>query len=137
MVSMATRRSLSGNGKGRSRIPSTKVKMAVVAPIPKARVMMADAANPGLRRSWRMAKVRSETNVESTQGLWQRAGAVDRVFSVLAARKPLTTKGHQVQEGMQLRLTRNAKTPSISASDESGRTYRANHLALPHRRETG
>jgi hypothetical protein len=40
-------------------------------------VMIADAANPGLRRSWRRAKVKSERNVESTEGLWQRGGAVD------------------------------------------------------------
>src|SRR5579864_4198568 len=78
MVLIATRCSRSGNGSGRKRIPSTRVKMAVVAPIPKARVMIVDTANPGLRRSWRKANFASATNVESMAGLWQDQIAVDR-----------------------------------------------------------
>ena len=66
---MATRRSRSGNGSGRSRIPSTRVKMAVVAPMPSAKVTIAAIAKAGLRRSCRRAKVTSCETVDNMTGL--------------------------------------------------------------------
>src|ERR1700733_8931366 len=42
-----------------SKSAFTTVKIAVFAPMPKARVTMATAVNPGLLRNWRSAKRRS------------------------------------------------------------------------------
>jgi len=47
------RRSGSRNGSGRSSVALRTVKIAVVAPMPTARIMMAIAANPGFDRSMR------------------------------------------------------------------------------------
>jgi hypothetical protein len=55
MEAIATRRSGCGKGSGWSRTTSRMLKMAVVAPMPKASVRMAVAAKPGLLRSWRSA----------------------------------------------------------------------------------
>src|SRR5215470_1884390 len=51
-----TRRSGAAKGSGRSRMPSTSEKMAVVAPIPSASVRITVSAKPGDLRSWRKAK---------------------------------------------------------------------------------
>src|SRR5580700_657275 len=45
-----------GNGRGLRRTASTKLKMAVVPPMPRARVKIAAAANPGLFRIIRSPK---------------------------------------------------------------------------------
>lgn len=50
-----TRRSGSWNGNGFSNTPYTTLKIAVLAPIPNARVRAATAANPGCFRSIRAA----------------------------------------------------------------------------------
>src|SRR5205085_4110616 len=44
-----------GKGSGRSNVPSTTEKMAVFAPIPSARVMIAIDVKPGFFASWRSA----------------------------------------------------------------------------------
>ncbi len=51
----ATRRSGCGKGSGWRSTASRMLKMAVVAPMPRASVRMAVAAKPGLLRSWRSA----------------------------------------------------------------------------------
>src|SRR5262249_12187402 len=51
-------RSASGYGSGRSRTALTMLKMAVFAPIPSARVMIATAENAGFLISWRTANRR-------------------------------------------------------------------------------
>jgi hypothetical protein len=58
--------SLSGLATGRLFIMTafTKVKIAALAPIPKARVSTAVAVNPGVFRSWRRAKRISCRNIE-------------------------------------------------------------------------
>jgi hypothetical protein len=48
-------RSASGYGSGRRMTLLTTLKIAVVAPIPRARVMTATAVNPGRRTSDRIA----------------------------------------------------------------------------------
>ena len=48
-----------GNGDGRGMTPSTRLKMAVEAPIPSASVAMVVTANPGVLRNWRAAIRRS------------------------------------------------------------------------------
>jgi YD repeat-containing protein len=53
------KRSGSRNGSGRSRVASTTVKIAVVAPTPRASVRIATALNAGWRRSRRVAYRRS------------------------------------------------------------------------------
>jgi hypothetical protein len=50
-------------------IPSTKLNIAVVAPMPIARVTIAAIANPGLRTSWRSEKVRSCRIADNTSEL--------------------------------------------------------------------
>ena len=52
---MATSRSASRNGRGRRRIVSTTLKMAVAAPTPSPRVRMTTSAKRGERRSVRAA----------------------------------------------------------------------------------
>ena len=47
------------NGSGRSRMPSTSEKMAVVAPMPRARARTMITVKPGAFSSWRNAKRRS------------------------------------------------------------------------------
>ena len=56
---MKARRSGAAKGSGRRRIPSTRLNMAVVAPIPNVSVRSAAAANPGLRASQRAVCLRS------------------------------------------------------------------------------
>src|SRR5262249_33440085 len=53
-----TRRPGSRYGSGRNSTPSTMVKTAVVAPIPRARVRMATPLNVGWRRKMRQAELR-------------------------------------------------------------------------------
>jgi hypothetical protein len=48
---MTKRRDASGDGSGRRRAASTKLKTVVVAAMPSASVSEAAAANPGLRRT--------------------------------------------------------------------------------------
>jgi len=55
------RRSGSGNGSGLSRTPLTTLKIAVLAPMPRAIVRMATAEKPGFLMSSRAAKRRSVT----------------------------------------------------------------------------
>ena len=57
----STRTSLdaSGYGSGRSRTASTMLKIAVLAPIPSARMPMTAAVKPGLLRSQRKAHLKS------------------------------------------------------------------------------
>jgi hypothetical protein len=52
---MRTRRSASVYGSGRSSTALTTLKMAVLAPMPRARVRTATIANPGARTSVRVA----------------------------------------------------------------------------------
>jgi hypothetical protein len=52
---MATMRSGSGYGSGRSTTALTTLKMAVVAPMPSASVRIAVSANEGWRRRLRTA----------------------------------------------------------------------------------
>src|ERR1700733_10829653 len=59
MSERTTRRLGSGNGSGRSKTPSTREKIAVVAPMAKASIRMAVAANPGDFDRWRIAIFRS------------------------------------------------------------------------------
>src|SRR6266542_858000 len=61
-----TRRSGSGNGSGFSSTPYTTLKIAVLAPIPNARVRTATAAKPGCFRSMRAAQRRSCERPAST-----------------------------------------------------------------------
>ena len=49
----ATSRSGSRNGSGLRRVALTTLKIAVVAPMPTARIRIAMAANPGFDRSMR------------------------------------------------------------------------------------
>src|SRR5439155_9128880 len=48
-------RSASGYGSDRSRTPLTTLKIAVVAPIPSASVIVVTRTNAGARRNWRLA----------------------------------------------------------------------------------
>src|ERR1700733_12365248 len=50
-----------GTGKGRNTMPSTTLKIAVLAPMPSARVSTAVTVNPGDRRNWRSASLMSES----------------------------------------------------------------------------
>src|ERR1700719_1064115 len=52
--------------------PSTRLKMAVFAPIPSASVAMAIALKPGLFRSIRPANLKSETSVSSIAACFNR-----------------------------------------------------------------
>src|SRR6266851_645963 len=52
--------------------PSTRLKMAVFAPIPSARVAIAIALKPGFFRSIRPANLRSETSVSSIAACFDR-----------------------------------------------------------------
>jgi hypothetical protein len=54
-----TSRSESGKGRERSNTPFTTEKIAVLAPMPSARVMTATAANPGAFRTCRAANRKS------------------------------------------------------------------------------
>src|SRR5690242_14467137 len=54
-----TSRSDSGYGRRRSNTASTTVKMAIVAPRPRASVAIATALNPIFLRSWRTANLKS------------------------------------------------------------------------------
>ncbi len=45
----------SATGNERSRMPCTRVKMAVLAPMPSASVMTAVSVKPGALRNWRNA----------------------------------------------------------------------------------
>src|SRR5262245_24683131 len=54
-----TRRSDSGNGSARSQSAFTAEKMAVLAPMPSARVSTATAVKPGFFKSWRKANFKS------------------------------------------------------------------------------
>src|SRR5689334_7404449 len=56
---MRTNLSASLNASGRKRTALTTLKMTVVAPMPRARIMIATAANPGAFRSCRIAYRRS------------------------------------------------------------------------------
>jgi len=58
-----TRRPGSAYASGRSSTPFTTVKIAVVAPMPSARVATATAVHPGLARSARQAYLRSREMV--------------------------------------------------------------------------
>ena len=51
----ATSRSESGSGNGRRSMPSTTLKIAVLAPMPRARVSTATTENPGLLATFRTA----------------------------------------------------------------------------------
>src|SRR5205814_7288200 len=53
------RRPGASNGNGRSRTPFTTLKIAVLAPIPRARTITANAANPGALRTARSPYLRS------------------------------------------------------------------------------
>jgi hypothetical protein len=55
-----TRRCGSGYGNGRNSTPFTTLKMAVFAPIPKARVITATRVKPGFLPNERSANFRSE-----------------------------------------------------------------------------
>src|SRR5580693_4969851 len=74
---MRTRREGSRNGSGRRRAPLTTLKMAELAPMPRARVRMAMAVEPGLlarrRKAERMSW--SSANMGSPDG-----GAVARIY---------------------------------------------------------
>ena len=80
IVSIATNRSAWGNGRGRKRIPSTSVKMAVVAPIPNASVITVETVKTGLRLNCRRANFASPTNVENIARLWQHSIRRDRTL---------------------------------------------------------
>src|ERR1700730_15482158 len=62
-----TKRSGWSNGSGRSRIPSTALKIALLAPIPSASARIADSANPGFLSSDRVAKRKSSKKIISSQ----------------------------------------------------------------------
>ncbi len=64
-----TRRAGSAKGRGRRRIPSTTLKIAVFAPMPSASVRMATTVNAGARSSVRQAKVTSclSSDIHSTR----------------------------------------------------------------------
>ncbi len=54
-----TRLSSSANGSGRNNMPFTTLKIAVLAPMPRAMVATATAVKAGLLRNDRMAKAKS------------------------------------------------------------------------------
>jgi hypothetical protein len=54
-----TRRSGSPNGSGRSSVASTSAKIALLAPMPSARVSVATSMKAGEPFSWRIANFRS------------------------------------------------------------------------------
>lgn len=56
-------------------MPSTKLKMAVVALMPSASVSTTVSVKTGLPRNWRSAKVRSWRRVGSMTGLLQEKSA--------------------------------------------------------------
>src|SRR5262245_20816304 len=72
-----TSRSRSANGTGLSSTPFTTLKIAVLAPMPRASVRMAAVANPGFfpmrrnarRMSWRMMPVRRPGAAKRWRGL--------------------------------------------------------------------
>src|ERR1700680_1001370 len=57
--------------------PSTKLKMAVLAPMPIASVAIAIALKPGFFRSIRPANLRSETNVSSMAACFTRLNTTE------------------------------------------------------------
>src|SRR5579885_3223876 len=65
-------RSGEGRGKGLSRRPSTTLKIAALAPIPRASERMAAAAKPGERRNERRPKRRSRTRVDIVENTSDR-----------------------------------------------------------------
>ncbi len=60
-----------GNGSGFKSTPLTIEKMAVLAPMPSARVNIAIAVNPGLLRSMRTPKRRSCPRVSIQGSVWR------------------------------------------------------------------
>ena len=60
-----TRRSGSGYGKGRSMMPSTTLKIAVLAPIPRPKVRTMTVVKPGFLIAVRTAKLASRNNVDT------------------------------------------------------------------------
>src|SRR5262245_12573060 len=128
-----TRRSGSRYGSGRSSTASMTLKIAVVAPIPSARVRSATVVNPGLRRSVRTPYVMScQSVVMAESSRWP-----------LLSQSPLPSRRPQLLDdvGRQLeRFHRLAGPPGdVRGRDRAGRDrgLSASHRELVAQRLPG